>query len=103
MMPTIIQTTCSTKKEAKKIAKVLIEQKLAACVQFAKIKSMYKWNNELCFSKEILLNIKTTKDNFNTIKNLISKLHSYDVPEIIQIDISELSENYLKFIKENTK
>lgn len=103
MMPTIIQTTCSTKKEAKKIAKVLIEQKLAACVQFAKIKSMYKWNNELCFSKEILLNIKTTKDNFNTIKNLISKLHSYDVPEIIQIDISELSEDYLKFIKENTK
>lgn len=100
---TIIQTTCPSKKEAKKIAKALIEEKLVACVQFLKIKSMYKWNNELCFSKEILLNIKTTKDNFDKVKNLISTMHSYEVPEIIEINASNCSEDYLQFIKDNTK
>lgn len=99
MKPTIIQTTCSDKKEAKKLAKHLIEKKLAACVQMIKIKSSYLWEDKFCYDDEILLNIKTKKENFKKIKKEIKKHHSYDVPEIIQIDISNMSKKYLKFMK----
>ena len=98
----LIQTTCSTKEEARKIAKVLIEEKLAACIQMFEIESFYNWNNEFCCDNETLLNIKTRKDNFEEIKSRILELHSYDLPEIIQLDITNTSEEYLNFIKGNT-
>ena len=98
----LIQTTCATKEEARKIAKVLIEEKLAACIQMFEIESFYNWNNEFCCDNETLLNIKTRKDNFEEIKSRILELHSYDLPEIIQLDITNTSEEYLKFIGENT-
>lgn len=98
----LIQTTCGTKEEARKIAKVLIEEKLAACIQMFEIESFYNWNNEFCCDNETLLNIKTRKDNFEKIKSRILELHSYDLPEIIQLDITNTSEEYLNFIKGNT-
>ena len=98
----LIQTTCGTKEEARKIAKVLIEEKLAACIQMFEIESFYNWNNEFCCDNETLLNIKTRKDNFEKIKSRILELHSYDLPEIIQLDITNASEEYLKFIGGNT-
>lgn len=102
MKAIIVQTTCSSKEEAKDIAKVLIEEKLAACVQLSQIESLYNWKNEFCCDNETLLNIKTRKDNFEKIKSKILELHSYDLPEIIQLDIANASEEYLKFIGENT-
>ena len=98
----LIQTTCGTKEEARKIAKVLIEEKLAACIQMFEIESFYNWNDEFCCDNETLLNIKTRKDNFEKIKSKILELHSYDLPEIIQLDIANASEEYLKFIGDNT-
>ncbi len=98
----LIQTTCATKEEARKIAKILIEEKFAACIQMFEIESFYNWNNEFCCDNETLLNIKTRKDNFEKIKSKILELHSYDLPEIIQLDITNTSEEYLKFIKGNT-
>ncbi|WP_072679682.1 divalent-cation tolerance protein CutA [Arcobacter sp. LA11] len=99
----VIQTTCSNNEEAKKIAKVLIEKKLAACVQMSEIDSFYMWQDEFCNDKEILLNIKTKKENFKKIQSKIKELHSYDVPEIICINIENVSKDYKKFIGENTK
>ena len=102
MSAVIIQTTCSSKIEAKNIAKVLIDTKLAACVQLSDIESFYSWNDEFCSDVETLLNIKTRKENFEKVKSKIKELHSYDVPEIIQIDITNSSKKYLKFIGDNT-
>ena len=99
----LIQTTCSNKNEAKEIAKVLIENKLAACVQMSEIESFYRWQDEFCNDKEILLNIKTKKENFKKIQSKIKELHSYDVPEIICLEIKNVSKDYKKFIGENTK
>ena len=102
MKAIIVQTTCSSKEEAKNIAKVLIEEKFAACVQLSEIESFYNWKEEFCCDNETLLNIKTRKDNFEKIKSKILELHSYDLPEIIQLDIANASEEYLKFIGDNT-
>jgi periplasmic divalent cation tolerance protein len=102
MNAVIIQTTCGSREEAKIIARALIENKLAACVQLSEIESFYRWNNEFCSDNETLLNIKTIKENFEKVKRKIKELHSYDLPEIIQLDITNTSEEYLKFIGENT-
>ena len=99
----VIQTTCSNKNEATNIAKVLIENRLAACVQISKIESFYMWEENFCNDKEILLSIKTKKENFKKIQSKIKELHSYDVPEIICVDIENVSKDYKKFIGENTK
>jgi periplasmic divalent cation tolerance protein len=102
MNTVIIQTTCATVTEAKNIAKVLIEDKLAACIQLSEVESLYMWNNEFCCDNETLMNIKTRKENFEKVKSKIKELHSYDVPEIIQLDITNASKKYIKFIGENT-
>lgn len=98
----IVQTTCSSKEEAKNIAEVLIKEKLAACVQLSDVESLYIWNEKFCSDKETLMIIKTRKKNFKKVKSKIKELHSYDVPEIIQTDITNASKKYIKFIGENT-
>ncbi len=70
----VIQTTCSNDEEARKIAKILIEKKLAACVQMSEIESFYMWQDEFCNDKEVLLNIKTKK---KTSKKFKAKLKNY--------------------------
>ncbi|MCT7468031.1 divalent-cation tolerance protein CutA [Aliarcobacter cryaerophilus] len=102
MKTVIVQTTTSNEEEAKKIAKMLIQDKLAACVQLKDIESLYNWDGKLCCERETLLSIKTKKELFSKVKSKILELHSYDTPEIIELDISNISEDYLKFIKENT-
>ncbi len=102
MKAVIVQTTISNEEEAKKIAKILIQDKLAACVQLKDIESLYNWDGKLCCERETLLSIKTKKELFSKVKSKILELHSYDTPEIIELDISNISEDYLKFIKENT-
>ena len=97
----LIQTTCHDENEAKKIANVLIEELLAACIQITPIESFYKWQGEFCNDKEILLNIKTKKKNFKKIESKIKELHSYDVPEIICIEIKKSSKEYKEFINKN--
>lgn len=99
----IIQTTCKDKKEAKKIAKVLLKEKLAACIQISLVDSFYMWKNEICNEGENLLSIKTKKENFKKIQRKIKEIHSYDLPEIISFDITNVSSEYKKFIKQNTK
>ena len=102
MKAVIVQTTTSNEEEAKKIAKILIQDKLAACVQLKDIESLYNWDGKLCCERETLLSIKIKKELFSKVKSKILELHSYDTPEIIELDISNISEDYLKFIKENT-
>ena len=99
----IVQTTCRDMEEAKNIAKILLNKKLAACIQISNIESLYTWNDELCEDKEKLLSIKTKKKNFKKIEREIKENHSYDLPEIIAIDIENISKEYKNYIGENTK
>lgn len=99
----IIQTTCHTKQEAKAIAKVLVQKRLAACIHMSEIESFYMWSEQFCNDNEVLLNIKTKKENFKKIKSKIKELHSYDVPEILCIKIDEMSKEYKKFMGDSIK
>ena len=102
MKAIIVKTTCASKEEAKYIANILVKERLAACVQLNEIESIYFWKDEICSDNETLLSIKTKKELFSKVQSRILELHSYDLPQIIEIEISNVSEDYLNFIKENT-
>ena len=90
-------------KVANKITNFLIENKLVACVNIIpKVKSIYWWENKICKSNEYLLVMKTIKNNFNEIVKEVEKIHPYNVPEIVCVDISA-NKKYLNWIKEYAK
>ena len=98
-----IFVTVPNMKEANKITKFLIERKLVACVNIIpKIKSVYWWENKVCKSSELLLVMKSIKNNFNKIVKEIEKIHPYEVPEIVCMDINA-NKKYLNWIKEYAK
>lgn len=99
----VIFCTTNNKENAELIGHSLVQEKLAACTNIIpKMTSIYSWNNLIVKDEELLLVIKTKKELFDDVKNKILSLHSYDVPEIISIDIKEGSKPYLDWINENT-
>jgi periplasmic divalent cation tolerance protein len=87
---------------AEKISESLVGNGLAACVNIIPgLKSIYKWENVICRSGEILLIMKSSADIFIKLKEEILKLHPYQVPEIISVKISDGHIPYLSWIDEN--
>jgi len=102
--PIIVLVTCGSEEEGLKIANALVEDHLAACVNLiAPIRSIYRWEGKIWDEKEWLLIIKTQKHRFEELEKRVKPLHSYSVPEIISIPITESSSPYLNWIRENTK
>ena len=86
------------------IATTLVEECLAACVNIVpSVTSVYKWEGNVQTDNELLLLIKTTQANYETVEKRIKELHEYNVPEIIAIPIIKGSEEYQKWIIEETK
>ena len=103
-METFIQvmTTTKTKEQAEAIARHLVEEKLAACVQITDaIESTYFWKGKIEVSREYQCLIKTREDLFPQVEAAIKKLHSYEIPEIIAISIVKGSKEYLKWLNES--
>lgn len=98
----IVLTTCPTDAEARDLASRIIAEKLAACVQLSKIESFYIWKNDACIDPEIRLTIKTRSHLYDKLEAFIKKHHSYDVPQIVMMDISNGSDDYFDWIDENT-
>lgn len=97
----VVFVTVGKEKEAEKIAKTIVTEKLAACVNIIhSINSYYIWEGKFVKDKEILLLIKTKSSLFEKLKNRILSLHSYEVPEIIFIPIQKGLKSYLGWIGE---
>jgi len=100
----IVYCTVPNRKEGKEIAKILVENELAACVNIIdKVESVFSWNGDICEEKEAMLMIKTKKELFTHINHTIQKMHSYNVHEVIAIPIVEADETYLKWIDHETR
>ena len=97
-----IYITNPTKKEARKIAKHLLEKKLIACANIFPIDSLYWWKGKIAEEKEFVLIAKTKKDNFNRVKKEIEKIHSYTIPCIVKIPVSS-NEKYYQWLNEVIK
>src|SRR5438045_133076 len=95
----LVLTTCDSQEEARSLANALVERRLAACVNIIpQIESVYRWKDEIESSREWLLVIKTTASLFERLRDEIGKLHSYEVPECIEIAIEDGSPAYLEWI-----
>jgi periplasmic divalent cation tolerance protein len=98
----LIISTAGSKEEASRIAHTLVEQKLAACVNIVgPIESVYRWQEKVESAPEFLLLIKSTSAKAAIAVGRIRDLHSYDLPEAIEINIDGGSAEYLKWIGEN--
>ena len=104
MQAKIVLTTCGSKEEAEKIARALVERRLATCVNIVPgIESVYRWQGKVESETEWMLVIKTTAGRFEAVREAIREMHSYDLPECIMISIEGGSPEYLKWIEENSK
>jgi|SRR3984957_1669851 periplasmic divalent cation tolerance protein len=101
----MVLVTCGSKKEARKIAQALVQRRLAACVQEigVPVRSMYRWKGRVESANEVLLLIKTSRKRFSAVSTLVKKLHSYEVPEIIALNIADGSREYLDWITSNVR
>jgi periplasmic divalent cation tolerance protein len=98
----IIYNTCPDKDVAKKIAKHLIETKLAACINIIKIeKSIYKWKGKLCEEPEYLLIIKIKDSNYEKVEKEIKRLHPYEVVEILATKVEKGIKEYVDWVNKS--
>lgn len=100
----LVLTTASSLEDSKKIARELVECRLAACVNIIpKVESVYRWEDKVEEAQEFLLLIKTTESAFERLREAIQQLHPYEVPECIALSIEEGSLGYLKWIDDSVK
>lgn len=98
----IIYTTNPNLKEAKRVAEYLLRKKLIACANHFPIQSSYWWKGKIENSKEIVSILKTKKENWAKVKNEIQKIHTYETPCIMKLEV-EANDDYAKWIKGETK
>jgi periplasmic divalent cation tolerance protein len=96
----VVLVTTGSEAEAVTLAQTLVQQKLAACVSFAPITSVYTWQNQAHQSSEWQLLIKTKQELYPALEQLIQQIHSYEVPEIIALPIVVGAPNYLQWLGE---
>lgn len=100
----IVLTTAGSQQEAQKIAEALVAQRLAACVNIISgIHSVYRWQGKVEQADEWLLLIKTTESASAPVRDAITKLHSYEVPECIVLSIEDGTPAYLDWIGDSVK
>jgi periplasmic divalent cation tolerance protein len=96
----LVLVTCSDASEAERLARTLVEERLAACVNIVpSIRSIYRWNGKVEDAQETLLVIKTSPEYVNRLHSRVSELHSYEVPEFVSLDPSMVSEKYLSWAR----
>jgi periplasmic divalent cation tolerance protein len=100
----VVLSTCDSEEQAARLARHLVEQRLAACVNILpQVRSFFRWNEKVEDSGEWMLAIKSRRDLFPALRAEIAKMHSYDVPEIIALPVVEGSEAYLGWLEHQLK
>jgi periplasmic divalent cation tolerance protein len=96
--------TCSSRAEARKVGKVILTKKLAACVNILDgLESHYWWRGELEKARECLLLVKTTRTKTRAVTTAVQAVHSYEVPEIIFLPVVAGEKRYLNWLQKSVK
>jgi len=100
----IVLVTCGSLAEARKIARSVVEKKLAACANILPgVESIYHWKGKVERAREVLVVIKTTARRIAELEREVQRSHSYEVPEFIALPIVAGSRKYLSWIQETTR
>ncbi len=100
----LVLCTCPDLSVAQTLATALVSQKLAACVNILpNVTSVYLWQGKVECDTEVQLLIKTITASFTQLNSEINKLHPYDIPEVIALNIQQGDQHYLNWISESLK
>lgn len=100
----LVMTTCNNADDARSLAKIMVESGTAACVNISSpVTSIYQWKGNIETDEENILFIKSRRENFPKIQQVIQDNHSYEVPEIIALPIVEGESTYLNWLKDNSQ
>ena len=94
----MILTTTNSQENAEEIAKILVTDGLAACVQIDSVTSFFKWEGKVSNEEEYRLMIKANTHNYRQIEEIIVKTHTYTLPQIIQLDIDNSLPAYFNWV-----
>jgi periplasmic divalent cation tolerance protein len=96
----VVFSMASSAEEADKIARTLVEDRLAACVNvIAGARSTYRWKGAVESSAEWLLIIKSSRELFDRVRTRLEQAHSYEVPEVVALPVIDGSRNYLNWME----
>ena len=96
----VVFSTCASEPEAEKLARSMVEQRLAACVTVVpRARSFYRWKGDLEAADECLLVIKSSRERLADLMAALEKEHSYEVPEVLALPVIEGSANYLNWLQ----
>jgi periplasmic divalent cation tolerance protein len=97
-----VLTTIDSLGQARAIANMLVERKLAACVQISPVESVYAWEGSVQMEDEYRVFVKTTEERYTEVEAAIRELHSYDLPAIYAISLSPVFEAYAEWVADNS-
>ncbi len=99
----VIYITCPSYKEAERLSRLLLQEKLAACCNIIKsVKSLFLWKGKVDEAEESLMIVKTQQSRLDALVQFVQNHHPYDVPEIIAMPIVGGAQDYLNWLKEET-
>jgi periplasmic divalent cation tolerance protein len=100
----VVLSTCETAEEAESVARLLVESRLAACVNIiGGVRSIYRWKDAVESATEFLLVIKTSRALLPDVQAAVDKVHSYELPECIALTVIDGSERYLEWLDHGLK
>jgi len=101
----IVLVTCGSTAEARRIARSVVEKRLAACVNVfpGRVESVYRWKGKVETARERLVLIKTTAGRLARLEREVKRLHSYEVPEFVVLPVESGSREYLAWVVENSQ
>jgi periplasmic divalent cation tolerance protein len=96
----VVLSTCATEEEAAKLARVLVEARVAACVTMVPgARSVYRWQGAIEQAAECLLIIKSSRGLFEPLRVALEQAHAYDVPEVLAMPVVEGSAKYVNWLE----
>ena len=102
MKPIAVVTTVANREDAHRLARTLVERKLAACAQISEIESIYRWQGAVQQEPELRVLFKTTDERYELVESTIRELHPYELPCVVAWPIAGGSAAYLAWIAAET-
>lgn len=99
----VILVTAGSAAEAERIGRALVEERLVACANLAPaVRSIYRWEGKIADEAEVLLILKTRSERFAEVEARVRALHSYQVPEVVALEVTRASAPYLDWLLRET-
>jgi periplasmic divalent cation tolerance protein len=96
----VILSTCASEQEGETLARLLVEQRLAACVSLVpRMRSVYRWKGAIETAEECLLIVKTSRELFEPLRRVLEEAHSYELPEALAMPVLAGSPSYLNWLE----